>query len=203
MPPPDIADPLDFHESHESSENKEALRHLLSLVLFTRDLESFGHAINALRKVESMPEKTLHISLVCHAGNVPMSISPELKALEILTCFNICSKSVISQDECIYTLTDPVGTNFSICLTNILREIGDEYGGPTLLREIAIRKGVKPASHLLHLVRTKTLDHTTYDEWYLKRDLEHLRYHFQIILDSIRADLAFYLIDDADPKNRN
>ncbi len=203
MPPPDIADLLDFHENYALSENEEALRHLLSLVLFTRDLESFGHVINTLRKVESMPEKTLHIPLVCHAGNVPMSISPELKALEVLTCFNICSKSFVSQEEYAYTLTDPVGTHFAICLSSILREIGDEYGGPTLLREIAIHKGVKPALYLLHLVRTKALDHTPDDELDLRRDLEHLRYYFQTILNSIRAELAFYLIDDTDPKNRN
>lgn len=182
---------------HDPSVNYESfLRSALSLTMLAKSPQAFGDLVDALKKVEHSPGQTLQVELPYHVGSIPMSISSELVALETLTYFNICSKSSISRDEWVYTLTDSVGKNFALCLSATLADIGRGHGGPTALRQEALRRGSDPTQYVHHLLRSKILEYSPPDEMDLRRDVQHVSGDLHEVIDIVRAELAFYLIDD-------
>lgn len=200
---PESGGPFVLDEGAESIEYEEFLRSLLSLTMITKSLEAFGNLVDTVKKIEQSPGQTIQTQLPSHVGSKPMAISSELKALETLTYFNICAKYPINRDECAYTLTDPVGKNFALCLGGTLHQIGREHHGPRMLQEEAMHRGVNPAQYVHHLIRTKALSYAPPDATDFKKDVQHANVDLRDTLDLVRAELTFYLMDDTDRDSWN
>ncbi len=190
-----VLDPNDASINYESF-----LRSALSLTMLAKSPQAFGDLVDALKKVEHAPGQTLQVELPYHVGSIPMSISSELVALETLTYFNICSKSSVSRDEWVYAITNPVGRNFALCLSGTLADIGRKHNGPIALRQEALRRGVDPTQYVHHLLRSKILEYSPPDKMDLQQDVQYVSGDLRERIDIVRAELAFYLIDDNNPE---
>ncbi len=188
MKPPDSIDftsPLRVPES-----SPEIFSSILnSLVIVSQTSEAFHEILDTCDDLAQRPDHAYHAELSWHAGPRPFMISSQLVALETLTYFGICRREIVTPDESIYTLTDPHGMDFLSYLATMM----------TSIRDVAQHRGVDPKTYLHHLVRSHALTHPPMEKCYLRYMYRDLR----AVLQLVRAELTFYLIDERDPETVN
>lgn len=190
MPPPDTTTP-----PHEpliripEFDTEEFSRILSSITLVSQTSAAFYEILDACDELFHAPEHSYSVELPWLAGPRPYMISPRLIAMETLTYFGICVKTAPSQDIVIYTLSEPLGTDFVSHLAAMT----------TSVREVALRRGTEVKMYIRYLMQSRVMNKPPMEYGHL----QYVQRDLQALLQLIRAELAFYLIDDTDPENWN
>lgn len=149
----------------------------------------FYDILDACDELSHASEHSYAVELPALAGPHPYMIPSRLIAMETLTYFGICIKAMPSQDIAVYTLTEPLGIDFISHLGALAASV----------RETALHRGTEVKAYIQYLMWSRTSKELPME----KRYLQYVQRDLRAILDEIKAELTFYLIDDRDPENWN